>query len=91
MKTTAIYPLVSSVTPLAGKRLLVTFANGGSKIYDCSPLLEEEAFRPLQDDTLFNSVHVDPHGYAVIWSDEIDLAESEIWINGETVSSPADR
>jgi hypothetical protein len=32
---------------------------------------------------LFQQARVEPHGYAVIWNDEIDLAESKLWINGE--------
>ncbi len=76
------YPKIKRVEPLARKRLLVTFANNIKKIYDCSLLLKEETFRPLLNDALFSSVKTDRHGYGVIWSDEIDLSESEIWING---------
>jgi len=76
------YPKIKRVEPLKGKRLLVTFANNIKKVYDCSFLLKEETFRPLLDEALFSSVKTDSHGYGVIWSDEIDLSESEIWING---------
>ena len=78
----ARFPKIIEVKPLAAKRLIVTFDNGVIKIYDCSPLLKEEAFRPLQNDLLFNNVKADKHGYGVIWSDELDLSESELWING---------
>ena len=57
-------------------------ANNIEKVYDCSFLLKEETFRPLLDDALFSFVKTDRHGYGVIWSDEVDLSESEIWING---------
>jgi len=30
--------------------------------------------------------HADPHGYAVVWNDDIDLAESEIWLKGIEVN-----
>lgn len=76
------FPKVKSVTPLTGKRLLVGFDNGVAKVYDCTPLLEREAFRPLQNEMLFRQVHADRHGYAVIWNDDIDLAESELWLGG---------
>lgn len=79
------YPKVRKVEPRPGKTLLVTFENGQRKVYDCTPLLESEAFQPLQDDAIFRCVHADPHGYGVIWNDEIDLAESEIWVNGRDV------
>ena len=82
MKTELAYPAVRSVRPLPERRLEVTFSAGEVRIYDCRPLLNQEPFRALQDDSLFRRVHADPHGYAVIWNDEIDLAESELWING---------
>jgi hypothetical protein len=25
---------------------------------------------------------VDKHGYGIAWNDELDLSESELWING---------
>jgi hypothetical protein len=80
------YPKIQNVESQRGKRLLVTFSNGIRKIYDCSPLLEDETFKPLINDALFNAVNVDKHGYGVFWTDEIDLSESELWLNG----SPAD-
>jgi hypothetical protein len=85
MTTTTIYPKVASVRPLSGKRLLVQFRNDDQRIYDCTPLLETEAFAPLAQEPLFRLVHPDPHGYAVIWNDAIDLAESELWLNGMPV------
>ena len=59
------------------------------KEYDCRPLLQSEALRPLQDDALFRCAHADPHGYGVVWNDEIDLVESEIWLHGRDVERSA--
>jgi len=28
-------------------------------------------------------VKADKHGYGISWNDEIDLSESELWLNGE--------
>lgn len=89
MKTHTTYPRVSSVRPLANKRLLVRFENGVTKIYDCKPLLKNEAFAPLSNDPLFRSVRADPHGHGVVWSDDLDLAESDLWLNGR-VAEPSD-
>ena len=83
MKTRTTYPRIASVRPLSGKRLLVGFENGVRKIYDCTPLVASEPFASLADEPLFRSVQADPHGYGVVWSDEIDLAESELWLRGE--------
>ena len=83
------YPKITDVRPQQGNRLLVTFNNGIRKIYDCSPLLNYDVFKPLRNEALFNSVKADKHGYGVIWTDELDLSESEIWIHGLTAESSA--
>jgi len=76
------YPKVKSVKPLQGKRLLVIFHNDEKSIYDCGPLLTEEVFRPLRNDSFFKMVKPDRGGYGISWSDELDLSESELWLNG---------
>ena len=78
----ANYPKIKQVEPIAKKKLLVTFSNNTKKIYDCFSLIKEQTFKPLLNDAIFRSVKVDRHGYGIIWSDEIDLSESELWING---------
>jgi len=78
------FPRLKTVEPLAGKRLRATFVNGAIKIYDCRHLLTEEPFRRLEDEAFFRTVHVEPHGYAAVWDDRTDLAESEIWLHGNS-------
>jgi len=79
------FPRIQSVKVFRQYLISVLFRNGIVKVYDCKKLLTKSAFKPLTDQTLFMQAHADPHGYGVIWNDEIDLAESEIWINGEVV------
>jgi hypothetical protein len=78
------YPKVKNVEPLSDKRLLVAFTTGDSKVYDCTPLLNSPPFAPLKDAAFFKNVHADPHGHGIIWNDDVDLSESELWINGTT-------
>ena len=85
MITTTKYPRIRSVKPRARKTLLVTFENGERKVYDCTPLLQSEVFRALQDEAVFRCAHADSHGYGDVWNDDIDLAEFELWINRRTV------
>ena len=80
------YPKIVAVQPLADKRLLVSFDNGVQKTYDCKPLLAHTVFKPLRQDWLFQLVYVDSGGYGVIWSDEIDLSEAELWENGRILA-----
>jgi hypothetical protein len=76
------YPRVKSVQALNGRRLLVVFSNNIKKIYDCSPLLAEDNYTALASDAIFKNVKADQGGYGISWTDEIDLAESELWIHG---------
>ena len=78
------YPKIESVKALRSKTLKVIFKSGDIRFYDCRPLLKEEPFTALQNEALFRAVKADEHGYAVVWNDEIDLSESEIWIHGRT-------
>jgi hypothetical protein len=81
-----IAPLIAEVAAKPGKRLLVRFRNGVSKLYDCERILGHPAFEPLRDNAvLFRRVRADKHGYGVIWNDDLDLAESELWIGGKVV------
>lgn len=79
MKT---FPKIQDVTSLSDKRLLVTFKNNTKKIYDCLPLLDDKNFKLLLNDGLFKSVRANKHGYGVSWTGEVDLSESELWLNG---------
>ncbi len=76
------YPKVKFVQAVPAKKLRVIFENNEVKVYDCTPLLDEPSFQPLRDDAFFRNVSPDPHGYAVFWNEDIDLAESELWLHG---------
>ncbi len=71
-------PRIQAVKALEGKHLLVTFANGMQKVYDCNPLLNLERFQLLRTEAFFRAVRVDAGGYGVSWNDDIDLSEYEL-------------
>lgn len=77
------YPKILSVNPLPDYELEVRFENGIVKIYDCKQLFDQEVFIPLKNEYLFKNVKVDNGGYGIIWNDDLDLAESELWVNGK--------
>ena len=83
---------IKSVTPLPGYALLVHFADGCARQYNMAPLLDQiDAFAPLRTvPGLFEQVRTDPGGYGISWNDDIDLDGSELWENGQPVSSPFD-
>jgi hypothetical protein len=86
MKEQKAYPLIADVKAEPDKRLRVLFRNGVTKLYNCKKILALPVFESLRnDEALFRRARADKHGYGVIWSDELDLAESEIWISGRVV------
>jgi hypothetical protein len=72
---------VISVRPLKDYKLWVKFSTGEEKVFDFTPLLDSEAFKPLQDEESFQGVYVD---YGVtVWNDgEIDIAPEYLYANG---------
>lgn len=82
MMKTIEFPKIDAVKPLADRKLLVQFVGGVRKVYDCGPLLEQEPFSTLQNESLFRQVKVDVGGYGISWNDSIDLSESELWLKG---------
>jgi hypothetical protein len=77
-------PKIIAAKPIGKTLLLVTFEGGIKKIYDCGPLLSRPQFQLLASPPFFNAVHVDPGGYGISWSDDIDLSEYELWTHGKT-------
>jgi hypothetical protein len=77
-------PKIRDVQTIGEARLLVTFESKIKKIYDCSSLLSMPQFHLLASPAFFNAVRVDPGGYGISWSDDIDLSEYELWTNGKT-------
>lgn len=79
------FPKIKSVKVLSNYTLEIDFDNNVKKIYDCTPLLQDENFKPLLDKSLFKNVQVDKFGYGIMWNNQIDLSESELWLNEQTV------
>jgi hypothetical protein len=82
MELIARTPRIASVEPLGQAELLVRFENGAEKIYDCRPLFGRPQFGLLANAAFFRAVRVDPGGYGISWSDDIDLSEYELWVRG---------
>ncbi len=79
-------PRIASVEAIGPMKLLVQFDGGGKKVYDCRQLMARPQFQSLSNPAFFRAVKVDPGGYGVLWSDDVDLSEYELWANGEPVA-----
>lgn len=75
-------PRIKSTAAVGDLELQVRFDNGVEKTYDCEPLLARPEFRLLSLPAFFRAVKVDPGGYGISWSDDIDLSEYELSTNG---------
>ncbi|MCC3483295.1 DUF2442 domain-containing protein [Microcoleus sp. PH2017_14_LAR_D_A] len=69
--------------------LMVKFANLEIKKYDISKLLENPMFATLRNPGFFRNFKIEPGGYALVWNEDIDLSEYEIWQNDVTVCKQA--
>ncbi len=82
---------VKKVEPLENYELLVNFVIGVTKKYKVKPLIKKyDMFKKLEDISLFNKVYTDKSGYAVMWTEDIDISCNELWNNGELVNTPFD-
>ena len=77
-----MYPKIKYAKPINDYTLEIIFDNEFTKTYDITPLLKKEIFAPLKNPSFFKNVRVEQGGYAVIWDQNIDISEHELWING---------
>lgn len=76
---------MQSVKAIDDHVLLVEFDNHQRKKYDVSPLLKQEMFSPLKNPAFFKAVRVEQGGYAVVWNNNIDISEYELWSHGKVL------
>ena len=36
----------------------------------------------LENSPMFKCLTIEPGGYAISWSDDLDISENELWLNG---------
>ena len=80
------YAGIDSVEPLKNMWLKVRFEGDVVKYYDCSRLLSPSTFSLLEKEWFLKTVRRDSGGYGVSWNDQVDLAESELWVHGTSVA-----
>ena len=75
-------PRIDSAKVIKDYSLLVKFSNGDIRLYDVSRLLDNPMFARLRNPTFFSNFQVEPGGYALVWNEDIDISEYELWHNG---------
>ena len=76
-------PRVTTVAVMEDYKLALTFTNGETRLFDAKPLLEAEAFEPLADSRLFESVTV-AYG-TLLWPDDIDCCPDTLYAESVTI------
>lgn len=67
--------------------LMIQFSNQEIKQYSFQQLFTKQMFAPLQQPAFFRNFKIEPGGYALVWNEEIDISEYELWKNGTAVAS----
>jgi hypothetical protein len=72
-------PRAVSVQPLSDYRLLVSFTNGESRVFDVKPYMEFKPFDVLKDRALFVDVRV--AGLSIEWATGQDICPDELYFD----------
>ncbi|MEQ9299147.1 MAG: DUF2442 domain-containing protein [Cyclobacteriaceae bacterium] len=81
-----MYLSVINVKPKNGYKLLLTFDNNESRIFDMNPYLEVGVFKELKDVKLFNSVRVSFD--TIVWDNGADFDPESLYEGStETIKS----
>jgi hypothetical protein len=75
-------PKIISAQAIGDRTLLIEFSQGEFKKYDISSLLNKPMFAPLQNASFFKNFKIDSGGYGLVWNEDIDISEYELWKNG---------
>lgn len=84
-------PRLSSVEPLAGHRLRLTFVDGRSATLDFLPLIDASpGLEPLRDSAAFAGAMIIPgEGWAVVWPAlDIQIGADTLWLDIQAAQAP---
>lgn len=76
---------IKDATPIINYQILVHFFDGENKLYNMKPLLQKNIFSPLKDISLFAKLNIDPGGYGISWTEDIDISCDELYENGRQI------
>jgi len=79
------YPRIHKVEAIDDTTLVIEFTNQDVKRYDICHLLDISMFSPLRQPAFFKNFKVEHGGHGVVWNEEIDISEYELWKNGVTL------
>ena len=81
------YPKILKARAVDDFTLVVEFTNQESKKYDIHQLLSIPMFSPLRQPAFFKNFEIATGGYGIVWNEEVDISEHELWENGVALES----
>lgn len=76
------YPKIVFAKAIDELLIEIRFDDGTTKFYNFYEFVKKHNFRELENFGFFKSFSIASGGYGIVWNDEIDIAESELWLNG---------
>ena len=76
-----MYPRIKDVKAQDGYKLLLTFTNGETKIFDVFPYLEKGFFKQLKDKSYFKSVR--PFMGSIQWQNGQDFCPDMLYLDSQ--------
>ncbi len=76
-------PRATVVKPLNDYKLLITFSNNETRIFDVKPYFDFIPFRELQKPAVFNTVRVS--GLSIEWQNGVDICPDELYYDSVPV------
>ena len=80
-------PRIYKAKVVGDRILIIQFSNQKIRQYDVRQLLTKPIFAPLQQYAFFKNFKIESGGYALVWNEEIDISEYELWKNGSSVAT----
>ncbi len=78
-------PKILNVEFYSEYTLKIFFEDNTIKKYNFSELLTKINYMKLKNPSVFRNFQIDKGGYGIVWDDEIDISEYELWKNGTPV------
>lgn len=76
---------IKNIETLSNLILKIEFENNEIKYYDMKNVVEKfKEFNILKNEIIFNNAQIDVGGYAVIWSDDLDIDCEELYKNSSS-------
>ncbi|OGU56807.1 MAG: hypothetical protein A2X64_07510 [Ignavibacteria bacterium GWF2_33_9] len=76
------YPKILSAEYYRDLILKISFSDNSIKYYNFEILTSKEVFKKLTNLNYFKNFSIYSGGYGLVWDEDTDIAESELWQNG---------